>query len=400
MIILNFVSCYRDDDSTAGRCPIDVSREDIVSLRKLNYTWTKIARMLGISRKTLYRRLEEYNIPSTDYSSLSSNELDEVVKSIKRDFPNDGEVMLQGHISRLGFKIQRAELRASIHRVDHDNTVLRRSCAIKCRVYSVPRPNTVWHLDGNHKLIRWRLVIHAGVDGFSRMIVFVKYSDNNRASTMLESFLEGASSFGLPSHVRTDHGGENVDVWRHMLSNSNDPLSVITGSSTHNQRVERMWRDMRRSVSSSFSTTFTEIETEGVLDPLNDVDMFCLHYIYLPRINRNLQEFQESWNRHSMSTEGSMSPCQMFFESLSGIEDDNGSNATSNTGSSSAGDIGTTERVEIPRISFLPCSNLLTQLQAIQPLSMTTDFGKSLYYIAIQIVGRHLQTGCVNCISQ
>ena len=26
-------------------------------------------------------------------------------------------------ISRLGFKIQRAELRASIHRVDHDNTV-------------------------------------------------------------------------------------------------------------------------------------------------------------------------------------------------------------------------------------------------------------------------------------
>ena len=52
---------------------------------------------------------------------------------------------------------------------------------------------------------RWKLVIHAGVDGFSRMIVFVKCSDNNRASTMLESFLEGASSYGLPSRVRTDH---------------------------------------------------------------------------------------------------------------------------------------------------------------------------------------------------
>ena len=144
----------------------------------------------------------------TILSSLSSNELDEVVKSIKRDFPNDGEGMLQGHISRLGFKIQRAELRASIHRVDHDNTVSRCSCAIKRRVYCEPRPNTVWHLDGNHKLIRWRLVIHAGVDGFSRMIVFVKCSDNNRASTMLESFLEGTSSFGLPSHVRMEPGGE------------------------------------------------------------------------------------------------------------------------------------------------------------------------------------------------
>ena len=101
MTILNFLSCYRDGDSTAGHRPIDVSKEDIISLRKLNYTWTKIARMLGISRKTLYRRLEEYNIPNTDYSSLSSNEMDEVVKSIKRDFPNDVKVMLQGHISRL-----------------------------------------------------------------------------------------------------------------------------------------------------------------------------------------------------------------------------------------------------------------------------------------------------------
>ena len=62
-----------------------------------------------------------------------------------------------------------------------------------------------------------------------------------------------------------------------------------------------------------------------------------------------------------------------IFEGLSAIEADNGSNATSNTGSSSAGDIGTLERVEIPRISFLPCSNLLDQLRpAIQTLSMTT----------------------------
>ena len=306
--------------------------------------------MIGISRKTLYRRLEEYNIPSRDYSPLTSNELDEIVKSIKRDFPNDGEVMLQGHVLRLGFKIQRAALRESIHRVDHDRTVSRRSRAIKRRVYSVPHPNAIWHLDGNHKLIRWRLVIHAGVDGFSRTIVFIKCSDNNRASTVLETFLRGASSFGSPFRVRTDHGGENVDVWRHMLSNSDDPSCVIAGSSTHNERVERMWGDMRRSVSSSFSATFSEIENEGVLDPLNDVDVFCLHYVYLPRINYSLQEFQESWNRHPMSTEGSMSPYQMFFEGLSAIQ--GGDSSSSTGGSSTTSDVAVPDRVEVPRISF------------------------------------------------
>jgi len=86
---------YSDDETTAGCPPVDVSREDIILQRKLNYTWTKIAHMLGISRQIL-RRLEEYNIPCRDYSCLSSIELDEVVKNIKSNFPNDGVVMLQG----------------------------------------------------------------------------------------------------------------------------------------------------------------------------------------------------------------------------------------------------------------------------------------------------------------
>jgi len=96
------------------------------------------------------------------------------------------------------------------------------------------------------------------------MIVFIKCSDNHRASTVVQLFLEGTSLFGLPSHVKTDHGGENVDVWRHMLSNSNNPSSVITGRSTHNQRLERLWRDMHRSITSTFSTIFAEIEGEGL----------------------------------------------------------------------------------------------------------------------------------------
>ena len=143
-------------------------------------------------------------------------------------------------------------------------------------------------------------MVHAGVDGFSRMIVFAKCSDNNRAATVLESFLDGVSAFGSPMCVRSDNGGENVDVWRHMLSISTNPSCVITRSSAHNVRVERMWRDMRKSVTINFSSTFAIMENEGVLDPLNDVDIFRLHYVYLPRINRCLQEFQESWNRHSI----------------------------------------------------------------------------------------------------
>ena len=60
---------------------------------------------------------------------------------------------------------------------------------LKRRQYSVPIPNSLWHLDGNHKLIRWRIVVHGGIDGYCRLPIFIKASNNNRANTVLQCFL-------------------------------------------------------------------------------------------------------------------------------------------------------------------------------------------------------------------
>lgn len=301
--------------SYRGRPRTNVVIDDIIALRALNYKWTKIALMLNISRATLYRKLEEAGISPCDNPQLSDSDLDDIVVAIKRDHPNDGEVMMQGHLTRLGIKVTRKKLRLSIHRVDHENTLARRKGCIKRRVYSVSHPNAIWHIDTHHKLIRWRFIIHAGVDGFSRTIVYIKCDNNNRASTALNFFREGLETFGLPDSVRSDHGGENVDIWRLMIASHNGDVScILTGSSTHNQRVERLWRYVHRSVGHIFSDVFRSIESEGYLDPLNEVDLFCLRHIYLPRINQCLQEFKESWNNHSLSTEGNKSPLQLFLE--------------------------------------------------------------------------------------
>ena len=299
--------------SVWGRPRLDISKESILSLRRLNYSWTKVARLLGISRKTLYRRLKEYNIDTSTFTDLSESELDELLSSIKVEHPNYGEVILQGQLLHIGVEVPRSVLRAAIHRVDHCNTVYRHSTTITRRVYTAHHPNAVWRIDGNHKMIRWRLVIHGGVDGFSRCIVYVKCSNNNSADTALSAFSEGLLTFVIPNKVRSDHGGENVSVWRHMLSIYNDPSCVLTGKSTHNERIERMWRDITRCVSTHFIETFNSLETENKLDPLNEVDNFCLHFVYLPRINKQLADFQGSWNSHSLSTEGNMSPLQLFF---------------------------------------------------------------------------------------
>ena len=55
-----------------------------------------------------------------------------------------------------------------------------------------------------------RIVIHGCVDEYSRRIIYMKASDNNRSETVLSLFTESVNIVGLPSRVCADRGGENL----------------------------------------------------------------------------------------------------------------------------------------------------------------------------------------------
>lgn len=232
-----------------GRPLINVDFEDIEFLRQLRFSWTKISEILGISRSTLYRRLRQEDVTEhLSYSNISDTALDSIVEQIKERHPNDGERLMIGHLMSRGICVPRTRLRASIHRVDPVNTALRRTVTVRRRVYYAEGPNSVWHIDGHHKLIRWRLVTHGGIDGFSRIIVYLHCSDNNRAATVKHVFVEACGVHGLPLKVRSDLGGENTEVWQYIAEQHMSDSAIITGSSTHNERIERLWRDVMRCV--------------------------------------------------------------------------------------------------------------------------------------------------------
>ena len=60
--------------------------------------------------------------------------------------------------------------------------------------------------------------MHGGVDGYSRIPVYLQCSGNNRADTVLQLFTEAVRNYGLPSRVRCDKGVENVSVSLFLIS--------------------------------------------------------------------------------------------------------------------------------------------------------------------------------------
>ena len=110
--------------------------------------------------------------------------------SVKEKHPGAGEVRLQGHLRAQGLHLQWNRLHTAIHQSDPMSAETRRRPRICRRLYSLPCPNYLWHIDGNHKQIRWRMVLHHAVNGFSCLIVFFRCSENNRAATMLSLYQE------------------------------------------------------------------------------------------------------------------------------------------------------------------------------------------------------------------
>ncbi|XP_058630121.1 uncharacterized protein LOC131539512 isoform X2 [Onychostoma macrolepis] len=225
-----------------------------------------------------------------------------------------GPESVRAQLSSAGVLVQRRRVRASMLRTNPDAAVLRAtSQRLQRRTYRVTGPNSLWHLDGYHKLIRWRIVIHGSIDGYSRLVVFLVASNNNRSRTVLQHFNTAVTQYGLPSKVRCDYGGENIDVCLFMnVVRGMGNRSVLRGQSTHNQRIERFWGDLWSGMINVYHSLFTFLESEGIIDLANELHMWALHYVYLPRINRDLRVFRRRWNNHGLRTEGFSTPVQLF----------------------------------------------------------------------------------------
>uniref|UniRef100_A0A3B1IFY0 Integrase core domain-containing protein n=1 Tax=Astyanax mexicanus TaxID=7994 RepID=A0A3B1IFY0_ASTMX len=268
-----------------GRLRFNITAECLNKLFEIGLSASCVASILQISKSTVHRRMREYNISvSNMYSTLSDDELDTAVRNIKSRFPHAGYRTVKGCLQSEGHRVQWTRVRASMHRVDTAGILSRLSsmgCVVR-RKYSVPGPLCMQHIDTNHKLIRYNIVVFGGIDGFSRKIMYLNAASNNRAATAYEFFMDGVRKFGWPY--------KSVKLYL----------------------IERLWRDVWVAVTHLYYDVLHTLEEDGLLDIADCLHLYCVHYTFLPRLKDDLSRFAHGWDHHPIRTEQNMTPNQLW----------------------------------------------------------------------------------------
>mmetsp|Transcript_13147 Transcript_13147/g.19768 ORF Transcript_13147/g.19768 Transcript_13147/m.19768 type:complete len:200 (+) Transcript_13147:653-1252(+) len=160
-----------------------------------------------------------------------------------------------------------------------------------------------------------------------------------------------------------------------------DRSSFIAGSSTHNNRIERLWRDMRIHTTQAYMELFKSFEMEG-MDLTNILHIYTLQYLFIPRIQYCLQQFINTWNNHKMRTENNYSPLQLLTNlegfiaaDVQAVDEDN---YGLELGADDSGDNAADNDVPLVECNAVECPLNNEQLcefrDTVQPISLNDSF--------------------------
>ena len=189
-----------------------------------------------------------------------------------------------------------------------------------------------------------------------------------------------------------------------------DRGSHIQGSSVHNQRIERLHRDTTQCCLSSFYTVFDHMENNGILDLSNDTDVFCLHYAFVPRINRALEGFRPGWNHHCLRTKGNKTLYQIWkagvigdaYRGYTAVQDILNPDLTVYGVGRDSTDLFVNDDNETVNVLQPNCPLSEDQISIlkgeIDPLSNNTNFGVDIYLWTVHCVARILGSSQSHCL--
>lgn len=130
---------------------------------------------------------------------------------------------------------------------------------------------------------------------------------------------------------------------------------------------------------------FSRLEEEGILNPDNDVDVYCLHEVFTSRINKCLLEFVNSWHNHPLSSEHNRTLFQLFCARARYEETNDEANDSPRP--------TVIDHIQIPNLHYIPCRSIKSRVEGVIHDNQQND-GCSVYRQISTIVGQHITSRC------
>ena len=147
-----------------GQPPFEIPKETLEFLSDVGFSWTKIAKLFGVSRSTITLRVREYGIyPSESYTDISDFDLKCLISDIHGQYVHAGCRMVRSILLTRGIKVTYRRVQLFLTEVDPLMSHRRWGAVVRRRQYQVKAANSLWHIDGHHSLIRWGIVLHCMV---------------------------------------------------------------------------------------------------------------------------------------------------------------------------------------------------------------------------------------------
>ena len=244
---------------------------------------------ITFSIRTFYRIIKELNLKRKNVGILTNERVNDVQESIESGGQNRGYRNIRQRLIQNGKAYTFNSVRLALKSIDPDVVARRLKHRLKRRKYINCGPNYVWHIDGNDKLKPFGFCIHAGIDGFSRKILWLKVSYTNKDPLVVcQYYLDAISTLGtLPKTIRADRGTENVDIFSvqtFFRRNHADLLSGKSsfqyGKSVSDQRIEAWWSILKRDTLKTCINYFKDLRESGVYDDSDIIHVEALRFCF------------------------------------------------------------------------------------------------------------------------
>lgn len=151
--------CVPIEHGSKGRPKYSIPYSVISFLVENNFTVKDMAQLVMVSESTIKRRLKQYDLRiENTYSDISQSQLEKEVQKIAEEFPDVGYRTVSSILLAKGHRVQESRVREALRFADPNGVLFRRlflsTCRMQRRTYNVRAPLALWHIDGNHKLIR------------------------------------------------------------------------------------------------------------------------------------------------------------------------------------------------------------------------------------------------------